>query len=194
MKSYIQEFQNQKEKNSELIITVDGPSGSGKGTLGEQIADLLNIKHFSASDIFYEVAEKRNIDIHQLSKDAEKKVDLEVDKTTLERGLNNNCVIEGRIPGWVLGEYADLRIYLTAQPEERYKRIAARENMKLEEAEKRTEKRDEDNHTRYQNYYQIDTKNLEIYDLIIDNTDLEPREQIELVEKALKQQKIIKTE
>ena len=192
MESFIEEFKDpNREKKSELVITVDGPSGSGKGTLAKQIKEMLDIKHFSASDIFYQVCEERGWTENKLSEKAEKEVDLEIDQETLTRGLNQDCVIEGRIPGWVLGTYADLRIYLGAEPGERYARIAERENTTVPEAKEKTQKRDEDNQKRYRKYYGIDTNNLEHYDLIIDNTDLEPHEQIELVEKALDERGII---
>ncbi|MFB6147939.1 MAG: AAA family ATPase, partial [Candidatus Nanohaloarchaea archaeon] len=113
MGSYIEEFQDGHEKQSEVIVTVDGPSGAGKGTIAEHISDVLGIEHFSASDVFYQIAEDRGISHVELAEQAEKEVDIEVDRRTLERGLEHSCVIDGRLPSWVLGDYSDLRIYVT---------------------------------------------------------------------------------
>ncbi|MFB6144630.1 MAG: (d)CMP kinase [Candidatus Nanohaloarchaea archaeon] len=185
MGSYIEEFQEDREKKSDIVVTIDGPSGSGKGTLGEQIAEELGIKHFSASDVFYAIAEERGISHVELSKKAGKEVDLEVDRKTLERGLENDCVIDSRIASHVLGDYSDLKIFLTADLEERAERIAEREGKDREEVLEETRERDRENSRRYQEYYGIDTSEKKIYDLLIDNTDMDIKEQQKLVEQLV---------
>lgn len=186
MKSYIEEFQGDREKKSDIVVTVDGESGAGKGTIADHISKRLGIQHFSASDVFYRIAEEKGISHVELAQQADKETDLEVDRRTLERGLENNCVIDSRIASWVLGEYSDLRIYVTADLKERAKRIAGREDIPVEKAEEETELRDEENSERYRKYYGIDTEELEIYDLIIDNTELSISKQEELLDKTLK--------
>lgn len=187
MESYIEEFQKERDKKAELIVTVDGFAGAGKGTLAKHISERLDLKHFSASDVFYSIAEDRNLSDIELSQEAEKEVDLAVDRKTLSRALKSSCVIDSRISSWVLGSYADLRIRLEADVEERGKRLGERESKDLEEAVEIVEKRDEEDTKRYRKYYGLDMADLEIYDLIIDNTDLGIEEQKQLVDKALKQ-------
>jgi len=185
MKSFVEEFQGEHEKNSNIVITIDGESGAGKGTIAEYIASKLNIYHFSASDVFYNIADDRGISHVELAQQANKEVDLEVDRRTLERGLENDCVIDSRIASWVLGEYSNLRIYVKADLEERAKRIAAREDISYEKALEDTEKRDEENSRRYDDYYGINTEDLSIYDVIIDNTEMSISEQEEQLDKIL---------
>lgn len=188
MKSYIQGFQGSHTKKAEIIVTVDGPSGSGKGTVAESIADKLGIKHFSAGDVFRSIAEDRGITHVELAEQADKQVDLEVDRRTLQRGLEESCVIEGRLPSWVLGDYSDLKIFLTADEEERARRVAGRENIDKEAAlEQEIRQRDKENNRRYSDYYSIDTSQTDIYDIIFDNTDLSLKEQDQLIDKILKQ-------
>ncbi len=187
MGSYIEELKTGREKNSDTVITIDGYAGSGKGTLAKQISGLTGLKHFSASDVFYQVAEERGLEDHELSEKAEKEVDLAVDKKTLERGLNQSCIIESRISSWVLGTHSDLRIRLTAETCERARRLAKREGMRIKEAKKIVEKRDREDARRYKKYYGLELDDYSIYDLIIDNTDMEIEKQKKLVEKALKQ-------
>ena len=186
MESFVEEFQGDYDKNSEIVITIDGESGAGKGTIADYIASKLGIYHFSASDVFHSIAEDRGISHVELAEQADKQVDLEVDRRTFERGLENNCVIDSRIASWVLGDYSDLRIYVTADLEERAKRIAAREDISYEKALEDTEKRDEENSRRYNEYYGIDTEDLDIYDVIIDNTEMSISEQEEQLDKILK--------
>lgn len=188
MGSYVEEFQGDNEKNSEIVITVDGPSGAGKGTIADYIASKLGIYHFSASDVFYSIAEERGISHVELAKKADKQVDLEVDRRTLERGLENNCVIDSRISSWVLGDYSDLKIHVKADVEERAKRIAAREDIEYEKALEETKERDKENSRRYEDYYGIDTGDVEFYDVLIDNSDMSISEQEEYLDKILEKE------
>lgn len=196
MESKIPEFQGQHDKKSDLVITIDGPSGAGKGTMAYYIAELMELPSYSAGDFFREIAEDRGLTVEELSERADKETDLKVDRRTLEKGLEENCVIESRISSWVLGSYSDLKIYITADLDERARRVArdheegARDNEEsitdVDKVKKKIEKRDRDNRKRYKEYYGIDVEKLEIYDLIIDNTDMDISEQQEMVRKALK--------
>lgn len=187
MESYIDEFKQDRDKSSELVICVNGPSGAGKGTLAAQIAEMRDIDHFSAGDVFRGIAADRGLDVVELSEKADKKVDLEVDRRTLERALSSDCVVDSRLSSWVLGDYADVKIYITAGLDERARRVAGREDMSEKEARQRIEKRDSDNRDRYQEYYGIDVEDRGIYDLVLDNTDLGVEEQRKVVECYLEQ-------
>lgn len=187
MGSYIEEFQNGRKKKSDIIVTVDGKSAAGKGTLADFIAEKLGVKHFSASDVFYQIADERGIEDHELSEEAEKEVDLAVDRKTLERALDQDCVIDSRIASWVLGDHANLKIKLVADLEERARRLADREEISQEKAEQIVRKRDSEDSRRYKEYYGIDLDNEEIYDVVIDNTDLGIEEQNLRMQEILEQ-------
>lgn len=198
MGSRIEEFQDENEKDSEILVTIDGPSGAGKGTLAELIADELDVKSFSAGDFFRDIAEEKGLTVEELSEKADKKTDIKVDRRTLEKGLSENCVIESRIASWVLGDYSDLSIYVTADLEERARRVLsdlqessriAEEHVDtLEEACKKISKRDQDNKERYKDYYGIDVEDIQMYDLVLDNTELSIDRQAQLVRNAIKRQ------
>lgn len=196
MESLIEEFKESREKNSDIVVTIDGPSGAGKGTLADFIAEKLDVKAYSAGDFFRELAKEKGLSVEELSEQADKETDIKVDERTLEKGLNENCVIESRISSWVLGDYSDLSIYLKADLEERAKRVlsdlqeksreAEEKAETLEEAKEKVRKRDEDDTERYEKYYGIDITDIQMYDLVIDNTDLTIERQNELVEKTLR--------
>ncbi|MFB6114928.1 MAG: (d)CMP kinase [Candidatus Nanohalobium sp.] len=197
MESKIPEFQDDYEKKSDTVITIDGPSGAGKGTLAYFISETLELPNYSAGDFFRELAKEKDLTVEELSEQADKETDMKVDRRTLEKGLEENCVIESRISSWVLGGYSDFKIYVTADLGERARRVYqdlevdAREVEEgastIEEVKEKIRKRDRDNKERYREYYGIDVEDLEIYDLIIDNTDMDIKEQQELVKKALKE-------
>ncbi len=174
------------ERESDILITIDGRSGAGKGTLANHIAEFMDIERYSAGDFFRNIAEEKGLSVEELSEKADKETDLEVDKRTFQKGLNENCVIESRISCHVMGDYSDLKIRLKADLGERSERVASREGLSKEDARQRIIKRDRDNKERYRDYYGINMDDLTIYDLIIDNTDLTIEETNKLVEEALK--------
>ena len=198
MESKIPEFREKRSKNSSTVVTIDGPSGAGKGTLASFVARKIGVPNYSAGDFFRELAEDKGLTVEELSERAGKEIDVKVDKRTLQKGLNEDCIIESRISSWVLGSYSDFRIYVTAELSERARRVAsdheegARKNEEavtdVEKVKEKIKKRDEDNRQRYRDYYSIDVEDLEMYDLVIDNTEMSIEEQNNLVEKALKQQ------
>lgn len=194
MGSYIDQFEGDHEKKSDLVITVGGKSGAGKGSLSQQISDILGIPAYSAGDFFREIADEKGMSVEELSEKADKETDVEVDRRTLQKGLEESCVIDGRLASWALGDYADLRIFLAADLDKRAERIAEREGIDFEDAKSRTEKRDQDNNQRYKNYYSIDTDNQEIYDVVLDNTDMNLEEQKKAVREVLEKEGVLEDE
>ena len=105
------------------VITVDGPSGTGKGTICSYLADWLQW-HFLDSGALYRVlalaAEK-----HGISSDNEAAL-AKVRQALLSRQrafhLAPGLIADGRDMGTVVFPGATLKIYLTASAEERAKR------------------------------------------------------------------------
>jgi cytidylate kinase len=173
------------ERESDILITIDGKSGAGKGTVAGFLADKLDIEYYSAGDFFRQIADEKGLTVEELSEKADREVDVEVDRRTFEQGLSESCVIESRIASHVLKDYSDLKIRLKADLEERAKRVAEREALEAGEARESIRKRDEDNRKRYQHYYGIDMEDLSIYDIVVDNSELNIEETNKLIEKAL---------
>jgi len=161
-----------------MLITVSGPAGSGKSTLARSLADALDYEHVSGGDIFRSLAEEREMTPLELNKAAEK--DAQIDRD-LDRRLRDiaakrdDVVLESRLAGWMAGEYADMKLWLTAPLSARADRIAQRENKPFEQARTETEERSESEAQRYAAYYDIDYDDLSIYDLAINTARWDPQ-------------------
>ncbi|PSP64906.1 cytidylate kinase [Halobacteriales archaeon QH_8_67_36] len=161
-----------------MLITVSGPAGSGKSTLARSLADALDYEHVSGGDIFRSLAEEREMTPLELNKAAEE--DAQIDRD-LDRRLRDiaaerdDVVLESRLAGWMAGEYADMKLWLTAPLSARADRIAQRENKPFEQARTETEERSESEAQRYAEYYDIDYDDLSIYDLAINTARWDPQ-------------------
>ena len=110
-------------RKSRVLVTIDGRSGAGKGTLAEHISQHLGVDHYFAGDFFRSIAEEKGLAVEELSEQAGKEIDLEVDRRTFRKGLSEDCVIESRISCHVMGDHSDLKIRLTADLAERGRRV-----------------------------------------------------------------------
>ena len=163
-----------------MKIAISGLSGCGNTTACKNVAKLLALKIVNYT--FRDLAKEMNLTLDQLQAKAKGNpyYDYLVDKRQLELVENENSYVMGsRLAGWLI-EDADLRVWLTASPEVRAKRIAKREESALQAALEHTAKRDAENQERYARYYGVDVRDLGGYDLIL-NTELLAPEQVAAV-------------
>ncbi|MDR1618273.1 MAG: cytidylate kinase family protein, partial [Treponema sp.] len=83
------------------------------------------------------------------------------------------CVLGSRLAIWMLPE-ADLKVYLTAKPLTRARRIMNREGGSLEAVARFTDERDRQDRERYLRIYHIDNDDYRFADLVIDTDGLDP--------------------
>ena len=161
-----------------MLITVSGPAGSGKSTLAQSLADALSYDHVSGGDIFRSLAEERDMTPLELNKAAEEddQIDRDLDRRLRDIAAEReDVVLESRLAGWMAGEYADIKLWLTAPLDARADRIAQRENKPFQQARTETEERSESEAQRYNDYYDIDFDDLSIYDLSINTARWDPQ-------------------
>lgn len=186
----LEEELKKKIEKKGLTITVDGLSGSGKSTGAKAIAKAFKLKYVYVGEIFRKLAKEKRLSLEEFCAIREKEVDLEADKKTLKLAMKGNVVLDGRLTGWVAGDWADLKIYYDTPLEIRAKRVAKRDKKSEEEALKDLRKRDKEDGKKYKKIYGIDPSDKSIYDLIIDNSNftLEDAKTIpvKLVKKFLK--------
>jgi cytidylate kinase len=168
-----------KSSKRRPVLTISGPHGTGKTTYAKTIAKKFDLKHISAGGLFRKIATNRELNILDLTYRAEedKSIDLLIDETSRHEAEKGDVVMDGQLSAWMAGEYASLKIYLTAKPEVRIKRIADRDGLTILEAEKIMVERERSEKTRYMKLYKIDIDDLSIYDMIVD-TGLLPLDEL----------------
>ncbi|MGZ8875485.1 MAG: (d)CMP kinase [Halobacteriota archaeon] len=170
-----------------MLLTISGPSGSGKTTVASGLSQRLGFAHISAGEVFRELARERALSLEQLSKLAEKdpEIDQMVDTRQAELAQSHeNVIVDGRLSGWVLK--GDIAVWLKATLEVRAERIARREDKDRAIALRETRTRDSSEAARYLAFYNIDTVNLDIYDLIIDTRHWDQFAVIDIITQAVR--------
>jgi cytidylate kinase len=140
----------------------------------------------SVGDIFRKQAEDRCMSLDEFGllakqdEDIDRKLDEEQKKIAMEK---ESLIIEGRLSGFLVD--ADLKVWLKAPEKVRALRIARREDKPAAKAKEETKDREECERERYLKYYNIDTNDLSIYDLVIDSSRWSAEELSEIVTKAI---------
>ncbi|SCZ10098.1 (d)CMP kinase [Microvirga guangxiensis] len=152
-----------------MIIAIDGPAASGKGTLGKRLSEHFSFAHLDTGLLYRAVARvmlDRDLDLND--RDAAHEVALNLDVTHLDdprlrgaqmgeaasvisgyqpvrdallafqRGFAEQppgAVLDGRDIGTVVCPHADVKLFITAAPEER----ARRRHLELQNRGEQTE-------------------------------------------------------
>ena len=166
-----------------MIITISGKAGSGKSTVARELARQLKLKHYSIGDLMRQMAKERNISLLELGKAAEKdkSIDKELDERQIKLGKGeNNFVIDGRLTAQFIPN-ADIKVFLECEDRVRAERIL--EDERKDEKSKdipgvisKIRERESSERKRYKQYYGIDYYDEEMYNLVIDTTNLSVKE------------------
>jgi len=151
-----------------MLLTVSGPPGSGKSTNAAALAAAFDLDHVSGGDIFRELAAERGLSPVEFNELAEEddQIDRDLDARLREIAVeDDDVVLESRLAGWLAGDHADVKIWLDAPLAVRAERIADREDKSVAVAREETERREQSERKRYQEYYNIDIADLSIYDI-----------------------------
>jgi len=159
----------------DLVLTISGLHGSGKSTYARAIAQAYGLRLVSAGRFFRRIANEKGITIEQLTARASKDpgIDRLIDYMTMQEAEKGNVVLDGQLSGWMAREKADVKIFLTAPDDVRFKRIAMRDRISIEDARMQTLMREAAQKERFVRYYGIDPFDVSNYDVVFD-TSLQP--------------------
>jgi cytidylate kinase len=161
-----------------MLLTVSGPPGSGKSTTAAGLAEAFDLEHISGGDIFRELAAERGYTAVEFNKLAEEdeQIDRDLDRRLYQIAAErDDVVLESRLSGWLAGDQADLRFWLSAPTAVRARRIAEREEKPVELAREETIEREHSESKRYSAYYNIDIDDLSIYDVVLNTARWDPQ-------------------
>ena len=176
MKTFVPKFKllekrlEKKISKKGLTITISGLSASGKTTEAKAIAKHFNLEYHSAGEIFREIARERGIPLEKFSKTRPEKIDLLIDKKTLELAIRGNVVLDGRLTGWVAGKWAKVRVWVDCPLYIRAKRMAQREGISVSKAKRLIKERDEADREKYLERYGVDILDKSVYNMIVKNS------------------------
>ena len=174
------------KKINEAKIAISGKSGCGNTTVSCLVADDLDLRLINFT--FRSLAQEKGLSLKEILALAAKddSWDREVDTRQVEMAREEGgCVLGSRLAIWMLPE-ADLKVFLTARPETRAKRIQGREGNRLKDVADFTASRDRQDHERYLRIYNIDNDDYSFVDLVINTDGISPSEIAERIIAELK--------
>ena len=170
-----------------MIIAIGGTAGSGTTTAAKVLAEKLEIPFLSAGSIFREMAAERGMTPVEFGKFAEGNTDIdkEIDNRQAELAREaQDLIVEGRLSAYFVD--ADLKVCFTAPLDVRAKRVCEREGKSFELAKREIIAREESEAIRYRDIHNIDIRNMDIYDLIINTDSFDPESIAEIIITTLK--------
>jgi len=163
------------------IVAISGKSGCGNSTVSGLVASKLGFTLVNYT--FKNLAEDEGLTFAEVMRRSSQDdhFDRSVDARQVEEAKKGRRVIGSRLAVWMIGEAADLRVYLWASPAVRAMRIHDREVNALYGDPEYTRERDLADHVRYQRLYGIDNDDYAGVDLVINTERLHPEAIADLI-------------
>lgn len=155
-----------------MRIAISGMSGCGNSTVSRLVANRLGLRLINYT--FRNLAAEYGVGFAELHARAGRdcSIDRTLDRRQLAAASGGDCVLASRLAIWLLAD-AELKVYLTAAPEVRARRIAQRERMTVDAALAGTGRRDAGDRQRYLDLYRIDIDDPAPAHLLIDTSALD---------------------
>jgi len=172
-------------------ISLSGLAGSGKSTVGKQLAQILNYEFISVGNFSREFAkEKYGMNINQFQKYCEEnpQIDREIDTHFAKHcSQNDNLIIDYRLAYYFIPDA--FHVFLKVSEEVACLRLkASNDAQRVHEFGNQMlnlyqmmKQRNEDMRNRFLKTYQTDFTDVSHYDLVIDTDNLQPNQICNLI-------------
>lgn len=169
-------------------IAISGEIGTGTTTLASSLSEILNWKHLNTGEYFRQWHKEHNIDLEDTKKipqDLDRKVDMDFQKLMRE---GEGIVFEARLAGWLAEDFGEvLKILLVCDFNTAMRRVSKREEKGIEEVKEENSRRSQALLEKFKDLYGV--KNYldpQYFDLVIDTTNLNQQQVLELVLEKLR--------
>lgn len=173
------------EERGIRAFAISGEGGTGKSTLAAMLAERLGWMEYGAGAIFRRYCEENDLDIGaQFGQDEIHDIIDGGMRRALEEG---GSIVEGRLAA-TLAAINDVEgvytVMLLCDRQVRYQRIYGRDPEKyasIDDVRLETERREAENREVFYSRYGVDYLDPDFYDLVLDNTNLDPLETMAVV-------------
>ncbi|WP_292485651.1 (d)CMP kinase [Methanohalobium sp.] len=156
-----------------MLLTISGLPGSGTTTVSKLLSKYYDVDLISAGEVFRKLADEYGMTLEEFGNFAESdpSIDLEIDRRQQKiASEKNNCILEGRLAGYMAETDNVLKIWLKAPLDVRVERLIEREGGSFDEIFESTKKREASENARYWEIHGIDLTDMSIYDLVVDTS------------------------
>ena len=138
-----------------MILTISGLHGTGKSTIGQEIANHFGLKYYSTGQAFRDLANEINMEIEDFTDYVEKnpEIDNRLDQKVIEIAKQGNVLIDSQLSAYLLENIADFKILLTCPLNTRVERMAKRDNTSYKKKLKETKIREKSELKRYKSEF-----------------------------------------
>jgi len=175
-------------------IILSGPPAVGKTTVARILASKLPLRYVSGGDMLKELAQEKGYSVggedwwdtpagrqFLMERNREPKYDLEVDRRLEKLAANGGYVITSYALPWT--SQHGVKVWLKASKRVRAERMAKRDHLSLDEANKIVELRDVQNAALYRKLYGYEfDRDLSVFHLVVDTEMIEAEKVSQVVQ------------
>ncbi len=169
-------------------ITIFGLAGTGTSSTGIRLAHDIGYEYISPSSVFRKKAAELGLDVYQFDVlcSTDPKYDREIDEEMKVYGeTHNDFIAESRLSWFFVPD--SFKIKLVCDFDERINRVALRDKISFEEAQKKTLFREQLHEKRFADYYGIkEFAPDRLFDAVIDTTTTPLHKVLETIKHSLR--------